>query len=100
MLYGSSVAQKVIMKHPNHEHLLKVLQETRSELTAGRGFGDGPSEMSPNTEETQSWPSERQEAYPSIPTSRKDSFDEDSLLTDDEINRQNQGGVWPFLKKV
>ena len=92
MLYGGSAAQKMIMKHPNHDHLLKVLQETRSELTAGRGFGNGPSEMSPNTEETQSWPSEQQEAYPSAPTS-KDSFDEDSLLSDDEINRQNQGGV-------
>jgi hypothetical protein len=66
---------------------------------AGRGFGNGPSKMSPNTEETQSWPSERQEAYPSIPASPKDSFEEDSLLTDDEINRQNQGGVSPILEE-
>lgn len=93
MLYGGSQAQKVIMSHPNHEHLLKVMQQTRAALMTGQQFGSGQSDMSPNNEETQSWPSERQEAYPSLPSTRKESFDDDALLTDDEINRQNQGGM-------
>jgi hypothetical protein len=93
MVYGASAARKVIMTHPNHEHLLKVLAQTRSALMTGQQFGSGQTEMSSSNEETQSWPSERQEAYPSLPSSRTDSSDDDSLLTDDEINRQNQGGL-------
>jgi hypothetical protein len=55
---------------------------------------DNPSssDASPGNEESPAWPSERQETYSSTPNSSKESFDEDTLLTDEEINRQNQGG--------
>ena len=91
MIYGASRAQKTISTHPNHEHLLKVLRDTRKELMAGKDFGGSQSD---SAEEAQ-WPSEKQETYPSTPqsTSSNASFDDDTLLTDDEINRQNQGGI-------
>jgi len=100
MFYGASRAQKLIMTHPNHDHLLKVLQETRAEIMAGRGPGSPSSSTSssdnpfPETESSTSpsWPSERQDAYPSTPNSTSDTFDGDTLLSDDEINRQNRGG--------
>src|SRR5579862_9625143 len=98
MLFGASRAQSVIMTHPNHAHLLKVLQETKSEIMAGRGPGSPSSPSSDNPfPETQSsspsWPSEKQDTYPST-TNSKDGFDEDTLLSDEEINRQNQGGKY------
>src|SRR5438105_1653218 len=98
MLFGASRAQSIIMTHPNHTHLLKVLQETKSEIMAGRGPGSPSSSSSDNPfPETQSsspsWPSEKQDTYPSTANS-KDGFDDDTLLSDDEINRQNQGGTY------
>lgn len=86
------------MTHPNHEHLLKVLNQTRSEIMAGRGFGESsgpsesssPSEMSPESDQSQSWASERQDAFPTTSTSSMDKFDENTLLTDDQVDRQSQ----------
>lgn len=99
MLFGASRAQQLIETHPNRQHLLKVLQETRSEIFAGRGPGTRPpssEEAFPETESSSpGWPSERQDAYPSTPSSSKDTFDDDTLLSDDEINRQNQEGMSP-----
>jgi hypothetical protein len=92
MLYGASRAQNTIMTHPNHEHLLKVLQQTRKEMMAGRSFGgDQPIDPSPDARETQSWPAEQQQTFPS--TSADSSFDENTLLTDEEIARQDKGGM-------
>jgi hypothetical protein len=90
MIYGASRAQKTIRTHPNHEHLLKVLRDTRKELMAGKDFGGSQSDSEGETQ----WPSEKQETYPSTPqSSSNSSFDDDTLLSDDEINRQNQGGI-------
>lgn len=90
MLYGASRAQNTIRTHPNHEHLLKVLRETRKELMAGKEFDGSQSD----SEREAQWPSEKQETDPSAASTS--SFDEDTLLTDDEINRQNQGGISPI----
>jgi hypothetical protein len=93
MLYGGKRANDLISTHPNSEHLLKVLRETRAELLANRGIDyHKPSEVSHDGDSSDSWSSERQDTYPSTPNSSNDSFDEDSLLTDEEINRRNQGG--------
>ena len=89
MLYGASRVQKTIRTHPNHEHLLKVLRDTRRELMAGKDFGGSQSD----TEGQAQWPSEKHETDPSA--SSTSSFDDNTLLTDDEINRQNQGGISP-----
>jgi hypothetical protein len=101
MLYGASRAQALIETHPNREHLLQVLKETKSEIFAGRGPGSAsPSDPSlenpfPETESSSlpTWPSEEQDAYSSTTraSSRDNTFDENTLLSDDEINRQNQG---------
>jgi hypothetical protein len=89
MVWGAYRAQKLIMTHPNHDHLLNVLSQTRSEVLAGRAFGgrQSSSEMSPDSEQSESWPSERQNTFPA--SSSGDS-DENSLLTDDQINQQGQ----------
>jgi hypothetical protein len=92
MMYGAARAQETIMKHPNHEHLLKVLRETRSEIMSGKGFDQRPSEMSAEVDTSQSWDSERQSTFPSTPNTQRDGFDNDRMLTDEEINRQSQGG--------
>jgi hypothetical protein len=92
MLYGASRAQETIMTHPNHEHLLKVLQKTRTEIIAGHSFGDRPqTDSDQESKETQSWPAEQSQTFPS--TTADSSFDEDTLLTDDEIARQDKGGM-------
>ena len=105
MLYGASRAQALIETHPNREHLLQVLKETKTEIFAGRGPGSSnPSDPSsenpfPETESSSSlptWPSseQQQDGYSSTArgaSSSRDTFDENTLLSDDEINRQNQG---------
>ena len=85
MIYGASRAQKTIKTHPNHEHLLNVLRDTRKELMAGKDFGR---DQSDSDEEAQ-WPLSTPQS------SSNSSFDDDTLLSDDEINRQNQGGIFP-----
>jgi len=97
MLYGMSQAEKTIMTHPNHEHLLKVLQKSRNEMFGGQFPSRRPDtgqsgSTGSDTNETESWPSERQDTYPSSPNTSNESFDEDTLYTDEEISRQNQGG--------
>lgn len=92
MLYGGKRANDLIATHPNSEHLRKVLGEMRAELMANRGVDSHKPEMSHNGDSGDSSSSERQETYPSNPSSSNDSFDEDALLTDDEISRRNQGG--------
>lgn len=86
-------ARTVVMTHPNHEHLVKVLERNRREWTSGRSLDRGQTgnEASDQTQ-TESWSSERQDPFSSTPNSSNESFDEDTLLTDEEINRQNQGG--------
>ena len=85
MLYGAQRAQQVILTHPNHEHLLRVLEQTKKQLMAGEKFGGDAPDSGIVSDNSGSWPSDRQNATNS-------SFDDDALLTDDEINRQNQGG--------
>jgi hypothetical protein len=93
MLYGATRAQATIRTHPNHEHLLKVLRDTRKELMAGKEFGGSQSE----SEGDALWPSEQQKMSTSTPNP---IFDEDSLLTDDEIDRRNQGGIFLRIEGV
>ena len=100
-MYGAYRAHAIIMTHPNHEHLLKVLRETRSEFMAGRGF-DGrqsSSDASSEPDQAKGWQPEGQDAYSSTKSSSSDTFDEDTLLTDEEIARQNQGGA-PIVLNV
>lgn len=94
MLYGATRAQATIRTHPNHEHLLKVLRDTKKELMAGKEFGGSQSE----SERDALWPSEQEKTSPS--TSTNPIFDEDSLLTDDEIDRRNQGGIFLRIEGV
>ena len=94
MLYGARRAQQTIIQHPNHEHLLKVLSQTRKEVMAGRGFGgDKSSELPNETQDQQSWPAEQPPAFPSTPAENP-TYDEDALLSDEEIARQNKGGYY------
>jgi hypothetical protein len=93
MLYGASRAETIIRTHPNHEHLLKVLKETRAEIMSGRF--ENPSQ-SDSSDDSGQWPSETSVTDPSAPpqsSSTTSSFDDDKLLTDDEIDRQSRGGL-------
>jgi hypothetical protein len=90
-LYGGQRAQEVIRTHPNNKHLLEVLEQTKARLLAGDKFDGRGSEIQEMVNDSGvSWPSDRHNAYPS---NTNDKFDEDELLTDDEINRQDQGGM-------
>ena len=86
MIYGAQRAQQVILTHPNHEHLLRVLEKTNSRLVAGERFGENVSE--------DGMVSDSSDSYPSNPNN--ESFDDDALLTDDEVNKQNQGGMFLY----
>ena len=91
MLYGAQRAQEVVRTHPNNKHLLQVLEQTKARLIAGDKFdGSGSESQGMVNDSADSWPSDRQNAYPS---NTNDKFDEDELLTDDEINKQDQGGM-------
>jgi hypothetical protein len=78
MIYGTDRARQTILTHPNNEHLLHVLDQTKSQIFAGGKFGGRPEnqEMSPEAEQAQSW--------------SQAEFDENSLLTDDEVNEKSQ----------
>jgi len=85
-------AERVILTHPNNKHLLQVLKQTKNLVMAGQQFEKSGSDSDSGmvSDSPSSWPSERQEAFPSTPN---ETFDDDALLTDDEINKQNQGGT-------
>ena len=91
MLYGSYRAQKTIETHPNHQHLLKVLKEVMNNRRINAG-SSAPVGTAPDTDENQLWSSDRHRPSASSSESSKDQFDEDALLTDEEINRKSQGG--------
>lgn len=78
LVYGTERARQTIMTHPNHEHLLRVLDETRSKIGAGSMFGPRPQtpDTSPEAEQVQSW--------------SQAEIDEDALLTDEEVDWQSQ----------
>jgi hypothetical protein len=79
----------MIQSHPNHDHLLSVLNKTRMEILQGHQWdGNSPSSSSGSPSEGQ-WPSSDHFGEQQQPQS---TFD-DHLLTDDEINRQNQSGT-------
>jgi hypothetical protein len=92
MLYGAERAQQLVLTHPNNQHLVKVLEQTRTRLVAGEKFGGNDSDSGMVSDNADSWPSDQQSAYPSNPN---ETFDDDALLTDDEINKENQGGMSP-----
>jgi hypothetical protein len=98
MMYGASRAQELINTHPNHEHLLKVLKETRAEVMSGRFNEQHSSDSDSQSDDSQWSSSSPPERYSSTPqSSSSSSFDDDSLLTDEEISRQNQGGTTPNI---
>src|SRR5271169_2871624 len=93
MLYGAQRAQDLLLTHPNNKHLLQVLEQTKARMIAGDQFDGSGSESGMVNDSAESWPSERQNAYPS---NTNEKFDEDELLTDDEINKQDQGGMFLY----
>ena len=90
MMYGAQRAQELLLTHPNNKHLLQVLEQTKARMIAGDKFDGSGSESGMVNDSPDSWPSDRQNAYPS---NTNDKFDEDELLTDDEVNKQGQGGI-------
>jgi hypothetical protein len=82
-MYGASRAEKLISSHPNHEHLLKVLRETR--LSAF-------SENAPQTR--QQFPSRDSPLTSQLPEEQfePEQFDSDTLLSDDQVNREYKDG--------
>ena len=71
------------MAHPSHDHLMKVLKESKMEYLAGK-FSEGKSEN------IRGMPSKYEP--PTSPST--DSFNgDDVLLSDDEVNSRNEGGT-------
>jgi hypothetical protein len=90
MMYGAQQANELLLTHPNNKHLLHVLEQTKARMIAGDKFDGSGSESGMVNDSADSWPSDRQNAYPS---NTNEKFGEDELLTDDEINKQDQGGM-------
>ena len=68
-------------------------------VAAGHTFGESSSssDMSSEAEQTDSWSSERQNGFSST-SSTRDDYDENTLLTDDEVNQQSQASMPPNTK--
>ena len=100
MYYGATRAAQVIQSHPNRDHLLRVLNQTTYEIMRGHEWGaqgDSSEGRFPST--GQQWPSldgsgaQGQEQGGTTPV---EPFDDDRLLSDEEVNRQSRGGRFPI----
>ena len=58
-------------------------------MMAGRG-GEKSTELPNETQDQQSWPAEQSQTFPNTPAENP-TYDEDALLSDEEIARRNKG---------
>jgi len=100
MYYGATRAAQVIQSHPNRDHLLSVLNQTTYEIMRGHEWGaqgDSSDGHFPST--GQKWPSfdgSGTQGQQQGGTTPVEPFDDDRLLSDEEVNRQNKGGMLPI----
>lgn len=92
MYYGAHRAAQVIQSHPNKDHLLRVLNDTRMEMLQGHQWGrDSPGA---GTEpQSDQWSSSDGFGGQGQQGQSQGTFDDDHLLSDEEIARQSQSGM-------
>jgi hypothetical protein len=89
-IIGANEAMKVIKTYPNHEHLVQVIKEQMPLLRDGPLGAASTSSPSGQNRRSDTPVSDRvREMYPH---SSNENQDDDSLLSDDEINRRYQEG--------